>query len=530
MGVFDPDGNLIYCSAYRRNGNVINNYAHTIWLYNLTPGKYTIQCLQYGIGVCAGSSGNIMTFTIPDTYDRTQDPNNNYGYVQTPSVSFNYYFDISGLYFDIDPQIEEVGKYYIDTDLFECGSCTITAPSYSECKTAWNTKVIEEGQQEIVGLFDMDKYYDTIMYNYAGPPLNDTYYYCSDPIYYTWPIIKVSYFEGDNKQPVTDINLCGYMGDGSTYWNVCEKNGLEYKPDIQAKYAEITYIVPTLTQRGYTDSADGTYTLHYTTVSRGFINGQTNEYSPEGIDISSYLDPSGSVRASASAKRFKVGNLCSKAISIAVSGSQSMPIYNEDGSYGTYYSRSRLVFNMNWQYNCKMRSNGTNSKSYDVTYNRPCSPQTAIKKMLPYAARAKSDVMAKYNENPTYNEDYTRGGTIDGFPVEALFGRIPADKTFLKKTVMPSGTYHKCECVNDYGWWGIAWGITSAELYSHDNYTLIPALKDEYIADLSMYDPDNNCNNSSMWITIYDDNKHEYTMIFLRQNIIEVNTSVIPTR
>ena len=95
---------------------------------------------------------------------------------------------------------------------------------------------------------------------------------------------------------------------------------------------------------------------------------------------------------------------------------------------------------------------------------------------------------------------------------------------------MPSGTYHKCECVNKSGQWGIVWDFIWNEIYSYDNYTLIPALKDDYIANLSTYDPDNNCNNSSMWLTLYDDNKHEYTMIFLRQNIIEVNTSVIPTR
>ena len=73
--------------------------------------------------------------------------------------------------------------------------------------------------------------------------------------------------------------------------------------------------------------------------------------------------------------------------------------------------------------------------------------------------------------------------------------------------------------------WNRPWGQTTDN--REDRY-LRPML-DKYLADLSEYDNDGAYKNTRMWIPIYDGyNTTKY--IFMRQNIIEVNTSVIPNR
>ena len=63
IAVYDSNNVMIYCSAYKYNGNINNNLNNYIYLYNMPSGVYKIKCLQYGIGVEAPPSGNELTFS-----------------------------------------------------------------------------------------------------------------------------------------------------------------------------------------------------------------------------------------------------------------------------------------------------------------------------------------------------------------------------------------------------------------------------------------------------------------------------------
>ena len=90
IAVYDLNDIMIYCSAYKYNGNITNNLNSPIYLYNMPSGAYKIKCLQYGIGLEESMFGNELVFEVPELPDRSTLPNNNYGQITSPNISVQY--------------------------------------------------------------------------------------------------------------------------------------------------------------------------------------------------------------------------------------------------------------------------------------------------------------------------------------------------------------------------------------------------------------------------------------------------------
>lgn len=526
--VYNSDGDMIYCSAYWRNGSIYNDFSNTIFLYNLKPGNYTFKVLQCGIGICPGPSGASMVFTVPEPPDRSEMPNNNYGPIGAPpAIEVTYVFDVSGLYFTYDVTITEVGKYYVDTDLFPCYRASYSAPSYETCESLYNTKAAELGLEQ---KFDSDKYRDVILNGAdGGCPLTDEYYYVDAPIYYHYPTLKISYFEGASKNEIMSINFAGYnpCPSGSLYWKICRENNLEYDPETQAKYDVNTHV-----NWG-----------HATPIPLTSSNGSWAEVQPcmygyflinnLEMDVASYVGSLSGNTAYQGAvttggvsyypgPRIKNPRVTHKYMSVEI-GRGTMEVYDKSGnatSYSTGELRLRMLYYMEGEYRKVGRIQYGSSTVYDVLP----SPSGIIGDGL---IKAKKDFANAYNDYAKHNEYGTvspSNGDYNWYPVDALFGHIPPGKC-MGKIPNPPGTYSP-EAVYRSGNIGIKWS-DFWRIDSDSPYHLEPML-DRYTADLSQYDPNNKCNDSRMWIKIYDSNGDSSEIVFLRQNVLDIDSASIP--
>ena len=526
MGVFDPDGNLIYCSAYRRNGNVINNYAHTIWLYNLTPGKYTIQCLQYGIGVGIGSSGNIMTFTVPAIINQSQITNNNSSAL-SPTLEFYYYFNYAGLIFSADVTLCDLGDITIGTDLFDTFTETVEPPGYGECKSAYEAAAKSIGLED--WKFTNEKYMQTII-NQIGDNEYVTIpraYECDGPIYYSYPTLHVVYTDGITEEEITSINFAGYISDSSEYWLTCLNNNLEYDMETQVKYT------PTFDNQSYRwvgtalSGTSGAFTNYYADDVSNLIFSNPDVRG----SIGGYIAGVGSIGtggASASPLRYK--NCTVKDVSLSIgSTSGKMAVYDTDGSAKDYYY-GKPYLSINWNIEGKKRKWSSYDDYYDASTETASSVSALISQKISHAQASASRVAQKYKANNDF-DTISFNGQISQYPLAALFGDIPAGKTLARHYNKPPSSGKQLEVVVDESRkivgikWNRPWGQTTDN--REDRY-LRPML-DQYLADLSEYDNDGAYKNTKMWIPIYDGyGTSKY--IFMRQNIVEVNTGVIPNR
>lgn len=526
MGVFDPDGNLIYCSAYRRNGNIINNYAHTIWLYNLTPGKYTIQCLQYGIGVGMGSSGNIMTFTIPAVINQSQITNNNSSAL-SPTLEFYYYFNYAGLIFSADVTLCDLGDITIGTDLFDTFAETVEPPGYGECKSAYEAAAKSIGLEDWE--FTNEKYMQTII-NQIGDNAYVTIpgaYECDGPLYYSYPTLHVAYTDGINEEEITSINFAGYIDDSSEYWLTCQGNNLEYDMETQVKYT------PNADNVGYAfyacklSGTSGAFTNYYADNVKNLLKANPDIRGSIG-DYIAGVGCIGTGGASASPLRYK--NCTVKNVSLSIgSTSGKMTVYDSDGSHADYsYGKPYLM--ISWDIEGERRKSQTYHDYYDASTETENSLSALLSKKISHAQAATSRLATKYKANNDF-DTISFYGQISQYPLAALFGDIPAGKTLCRHYTPPPSSGKQLEVVVDESRktvgikWNRPWGQTTDN--REDRY-LRPML-DKYLADLSEYDNDGAYKNTRMWIPIYDGyDTSKY--IFMRQNIVEVNTGVIPNR
>lgn len=525
MGVFDPDGNLIYCSAYRRNGNVTNSYAHIIRLSNLTPGNYTVQCLQYGIGVGVGSSGNIMTFTVPTDFDRSQAANNNYGYISPPTLEFYYYFNYAGLIFSADVNLVDVGNLRVETDLFKTYSMTVQAPTYAECKALYEPAAKEIGKEDWE--YTNEQYMECILRNIGNgnegaliPGADE----CDGQIQYSYPILHVKYTDGVTEENVASVDFSGYISDASAYWLTCMQNNLDYNMDAQDKYStgdNLYYKSVGAELAGTSGSfkryyCDNVANLHYTLPD---VYGWLGDY----------IANVGCTPASAQAYALRYKNCKVDNISMAVSSTRgSMAVYDDSGSSSSY-SYSKAYLNINWSIAGKLR------KCSSTIYERAEAETektvaSLIAKKIANAVSCASKAAQKYKQNNDYN-DVSYNGQIYQYPLAALFGKIPAGRTLARHFNPPPETGKQCEVVvnKSHMTVGVAWNSPWQQSTDNEDDRYLRPMLDNYLADLSAYDPDGQYNNTSMWIGLYDGyNTSRY--MFLRQNIVEVNTGVIPNR
>ena len=527
MGVFDPNGKLIYCSAYKRNGKLYNSYSHTIYLYNLVPGNYTVQCLQYGIGVGVGISGNIMSFTVPDDYDRSTDANNNYGVISTPEKTFDYIFGLSGLIFSADVTLCTVGDTRVKTNLFNVYSEMVQAPGYGECKSAYEAAAKSIGKEDWE--YTNEKYMETILRN-----IGDNHYVtipgaydCDGPIYYSYPTLHVAYTDGIAEEEITSINFAGYMGDHSEYWLTCLNNNIEYDMETQVKYT------PTFDNKSYRwvgtelSGTSGSFTNYY---AEDVLNLSFSNPDVRGA-IGDYIAGVGCIGtggASASPLRYK--NCTVKNVSLSIgSTSGKMKVYDTDGSSKDYYY-GKPYLSINWNIEGEKRKRSSYDDYYDASTETASSVSALISQKISHAQASTSRVSQKYKANNDF-DTISFNGQISQYPLAALFGDIPAGKTLCRHYTPPPSSGRQFEVVvnESHRTVGIQWSRPWAQTTNNREDRFLRPMLDNYLADLSEYDNDGGYKNTKMWIPIYDGyNTSKY--IFMRQNIIEVNTSVIPNR
>ena len=534
MGIFDPDGTLIYCSAYRRNGVLRNNYSHQVSL-SLAPGTYTIQCLQYGIGVGCGPSDNIMSFTVPDPkdYDRTADANNNYGYINSPSISFEYIMGMSGLLFDIDVQLESVGKVYWDTNRLKTCSCTWNPPSYGEAKAAYEAKAAEIGHPEWE--FNEQKYMQCIFgqigSGYGGYTVQ-SYAHCDSSLYYSWPIMHISFMEGDNTTPIQDIDFSGYNNQGTQFaqYFACIKNGVAYNSETQHKYEianeSINYANYLSNSTALLNNSSGAWTMYYIDDVPGIFNRADPEV------IATVGDERTEARAicqSSRIPRLHSPQLENTNIRTNYYIDYAPTIYDSSGSGQSYATGKHLGFKLSWNISGSRRVVGTESFLGDTAEDGTTFAQLMAQKMS-NASSASAKAWEKY-QSVTDDRAGSQGCSFY-YPIAALFGHIPKGTLMSRHFNPPPSSYKYCEGVyysqnSDVGVkWTPRYEPTTETIVDENNYYYFSL--DNYMTDLSEYDPDGNYNDSKYWIDLSKEDEYSNALYFMRQNIIDVNTAAIP--
>lgn len=534
MGIFDSDGTLIYCSARRRNGALINSYSHQVSL-SLSPGAYTIQCLQYGIGVGRGPSDNIMSFTVPDLkdYDRTADANNNYGYINSPSISFDYIMGMSGLLFDIDVQLESIGNIYWDTDRLKTCSCIWNPPTYGEAKSAYDAKAAEIGHPEWE--FNEQKYMQTIFgqigSGYGGYTVQ-SYTHCDSPLYYSWPIMHISFMEGDNTTPIQDIDFSGYNSQGTQFaqYFACVKNGVTYNSEAQHKY-EIAnqsgnfagYLSNSI---ALLNNSSGAWAMHYIDDVPGIFNRADPEVTASVGDL--WIDASARCQSSR-IPRIHSPQLENTNIRTNYYIDYAPTIYDSSGSGQSYATGKHLGFKLSWNISGSRRVVGTESFFGDTAEDGTTFVQLMAQKMS-NASSASAKAWEKY-QSVTDDRAGSQGCSFY-YPIAALFGHIPKGTLMSRHFNPPPSSYKHCEGVyysanGDVGVkWAPQYGPTTETIPDENNYYYFSL--DNYMTDLSEYDPDGNYNDSKYWIDLSKEDKYSNALYFMRQNIIDVNTAAIP--
>ena len=532
MGIFDSNNTLMYCSAYRRNGILRNNYAHHVNL-RLAPGTYKIQCLQYGIGVGCGPSGNIMSFTVPDPkdYDRTADANNNYGYINTPSISFEYIMGMSGLLFDIDIQLESVGKICWDTNRLKTYSCTWNPPTYSEAKAAYDAKAAEIGHPEWE--YNEQKYMQCIFAQIGNH--HSTYSvssgtYCDSSLYYSWPIMHISFMDGDNITPIQDIDFSGYNPSGSQLaeYFACVTNGIAYDFNTQNKYeiankkANYAYYKPNY--NALMNNSSGAWTMHYIDNVPGIFNNFVPEV------IAHVGDRWSEAGATCRSVRIHDPQLEYTGIGLDYYIDNTCTIYDSSGSGQSYKTGRHLGFKLGWNFNGTYRAINSGYFHGDTTEDGATFDQLMAQKMS-NANSAAAKAWQKY-QSVTDTRTAYQGGSFY-YPVAALFGHIPKGTLMSRHYNPPPASYKYCKGVyySGNGDVGVDWtpqyGPSTETILDENNYYYYFSL-DNYMADLSEYDPDGNYNNSKYWIYLTKEDGNSSMQYFMRQNIIDINTAAIP--
>lgn len=114
MAVYDSDGTMVYCSAYKSGSTIYNYVSYSISLGKLPVGKYTLKCLSLGRGLVLGESGQSVEFELGKidrryNADGSYNKNNNYGYISDAITYVDFLFDYEGLSFDLNIEYVPAG-------------------------------------------------------------------------------------------------------------------------------------------------------------------------------------------------------------------------------------------------------------------------------------------------------------------------------------------------------------------------------------------------------------------------------------
>lgn len=512
IAVYNANNEMIYCSAYKRNGTIYNNLNDTIYLNNIAPGTYKIKCLQYGIGLDKYNN-NQVAFVVPDLPDRTGLPNNNYGYINNPQVEIQYLFALCGLCIEVEPVLASIGDIQIDTDLFENYKIKCTAPDFLTYKS-----LVEAAASSIGLTVEVDEKFGYRQFICDNLPVPLTNQYCSktDDIYYMYPILHIYNIDSNGRTDINSVPLNGYYDDFSEYWNICAANNLEYDPELYSVNHDPF-------NDGYwhgCDSLTDTSTGSYETIIYRQIPGIIN-IPPDVHATQNFMYYGARVRNDAySSFRMEECVVSASSRSIEEKILKAPKLDPEDpDNYQSYSGTTQLMLNITMSF-----SGYTCIPEYEVHGSRPGNFDKLSDQIAWMLAQAKElfehDAWVHYQntELTKVNQSWLKFE----YPIEALFGHIPPDKTMgLHRPRPTEEDFEAVAFANEKtGTVSVYWGVDTW-LARELTREMRPCMEG-YTLDLSSYDPNNKCNDRSMW-KMFDN-----YWVFLRQNIIEVDTESIP--
>lgn len=512
IAIYNANNEMIYCSAYKRNGTIYNNLDDTIYLNNIAPGTYKIKCLQYGIGL-GKYNINQVTFVVPDPPDRTGLPNNNYGYIDNPRVEVQYLFTLCGLCIEVEPVLASIGDLQIDTDLFENYKIKCTAPEYEICKGLYEAAA---GRIGLTVTYDVEHAYRETICTQIPTPLTSQYCSKMDDIYYMYPILHIYNIDSNGRTDINSVPLNGYYDDFSEYWNICVANNLEYDPELYSVNhdpvdAEYWHGCDSLT-----DTSTGSYeTIIYRNIP-GIINIEPDVYT-----VQNYMYCGAATRDTTySSFRMEECVVSASSRSIKEKILKAPKLDPEDpDNYQSYSGTTQLMLNITMSFSgyiCYPRHEAIEYRKGQFERLRD-----QIKWALDTARGLFEHDALIYYKNTELTKTSQSWPKFE-YPIEALFGHIPPDKTIGRHMSPPTEKDAEawCESNEETGnISGVDWGVRA--MWRRIKYEMRPCMEG-YTLDLSSYDPNNKCNDRSMW-KMFDN-----YWVFLRQNIIEVDTESIP--
>lgn len=524
IAVYDSNGTMIYCTAYYSGTTLMNYCDSTLYLNNMLPGTYTIKCLCYGIGLCEGKNGNEMTITIPDVPDRSTLPNNNYGWMSVPTVNVDYLFGIAGIYFKAESELEDIGEYFYENQKLYAWKLTCKAPDYETCETAYNQAAIDASLSNRYSRYE----YMQDMTG-QGPPITDEYRYKIGNRCYVHSKIKAIYIDTNTENEIAVIDLKDYIDSGvssaAEYWKVCDYNNLEYNPDV---YYENNSGIGWGTQISGITSTDGSYEVYMClNTNCGVLNGMKdcNCVVAGGWNIYNGIS---SAITDFNYEINEVNTLLTSTYPNATINGQK------------YYGSSMMWINIQtvidhdtWMYG--------DSAFYKEIVERGIlwkdTPKEQYEANLPLESTIRDNfyntywlpAFENYHVHPSNKAPWIKANStthIHKYPVSALFGKLTADKSMYPIVPPPTDSDIPAPyALAGNGNVNLHWGLNA---YQHKQDELdsqrrqMKPMLEGYTADLSEYDPNGQCNNSYMWVSI---NGHQ---AFLRQNIIPIDMEAIP--
>ena len=524
IAVYDLNDIMIYCSAYKYNGNITNNLNSPIYLYNMPSGAYKIKCLQYGIGLEESMFGNELVFEVPELPDRSTLPNNNYGQITSPNISVQYSFGISGLYFTAESKLESVGGYFYENQNINSWKIECKAPSYDSCETIYNTAAESAG---VLSRYNRQDY----MFDMTseGPPITDEYRFRFGDRYQLISKIKAVFVGNGQETNITTIDLKDYVSEGAVkaaeYWKVCDYNNIAYDPDT---YYEDTYGIGWGLQISGITSTDGSYEA-YTLMNTfcGILN-PTKDCNVNVMGASRVYNGIGNADTDFN---YQINNVRT-----------TMPVtYPQTTINGKkYYGSSMMWLNIITELSLDRYMYGSQAlrkEIYSPGSKWEDTPKEQYENNLPKVAEYRNTFYDEYlqsafdyyHTDPNADVPWIKSITKQyeyKYPISAMFGKLTDDKSKYPVIIPPTSSDipEPIAIVTGSGATGIYWGLEAYNILINEqgkHTELRPMLKG-YTADLSKYDPNGQCDNPSMWVN-YDDN-----VIFLRQNTIEIDIESIP--
>lgn len=352
-----------------------------------------------------------------------------------------------------------------------------------------------ESTMESIGTLRPTKYYEHITvtpspedFDYrVQPPLDYTYkhgnmYYIHNKL----KIYQINSFESFSE--ITEIDFNNYLGEGSVeYANICDANGLEFDPaNNLINIPKYEWVCDRLGSIGTNGTLESYWRRHelYVANRELTIYGILDSY--VGYAFDEYQD-----------------NYLLNDTEISIGFSKPKMEINNQVYTGSDMAWMRIKTNFSHD---SYTINGYRLElieSVDYYYHEPI--EEFYNARLPIAKKLKDEIYHTVfeDENTQIKKTTWDRATGCSVPMDAIFGHLDPNKSIGAIESLPT-TYN--EVSNGVG------GHT---------FTYEPMLTN-YMADLTAYDPDHQCNNKSMWGLL---NGKRY---FVSQKSIPIELGEIP--